>query len=74
MLIPSAELESLANLINNSSGEARAEFKEISSIFGHDAFLKEAGQFGRLLRGFLESGLERELADELVHNTHSNSP
>ena len=73
MLIPAVELASLSDAIN-ASGERRAEFRELSSIFGHDAFLKEPEQLGRMLRDFLESGLERQLADELVHNTHANSP
>ena len=73
MLIPAAELASLAEAIN-STGERRAEFRELSSIFGHDAFLKESEHLGRFLRTHLEEGLERELADELVHNTHANSP
>lgn len=73
MLIPSTELASLADAIN-ASGERRAEFRELSSVFGHDAFLKESEHIGRLLRAHLEVGLERQLADELVHNTHANSP
>ena len=73
MLIPSSELSSLADAIN-ASGQRRAEFVELSSIFGHDAFLKETDHIGRILRQHLENGLERELADELVHNTHANSP
>jgi homoserine acetyltransferase len=74
MLIPSAELKSLADIINKSRTRETAQFKEFSSIFGHDAFLKESELLGPMMREFLEAGLERQLADELVHNTDNSAP
>lgn len=46
----------------------------LSSLYGHDAFLKEPAWLGPRLRGFLEEGIEQELEGERVHNTLENAP
>ena len=74
MLIQPSELQTLADTINKAHGKNTAKFRELSSVFGHDAFLKEPELIGTMMREHLEAGLERELADELIHNTDTNSP
>jgi hypothetical protein len=49
-------------------------FKEMSSVYGHDAFLKEPGWLGPQIRAHLERGLEAELAGERVHNLGLHLP
>jgi homoserine O-acetyltransferase len=52
-LVPLADLRALAARL-----AARAQLLEISSIYGHDAFLKEAGQLEPVFRNCLESSHE----------------
>ena len=52
-LVPLADLRALAARLGSPS-----RLVEISSIFGHDAFLKEAGQLGPIFRDCLESSHE----------------
>jgi len=72
MLTPAAELRKLAKAIRAGGGSAR--FKELSSEFGHDAFLKEFDAMGPLLRAHLERGIEHELGLEEVHTTGLSQP
>jgi len=60
-LIPAEELRALAGAI----GEG-AEFVELDSELGHDAFLvpKALPELGARLRAFLEGGLEQRLVEE----------
>lgn len=51
-LVPPAQLEALANALG---GPARLH--RISSLYGHDAFLKEPEQFNRLIRCIVEGEL-----------------
>jgi homoserine O-acetyltransferase len=49
-LVPLADLRALSARL-----QARAQLVEISSIYGHDAFLKEAGQLEPVFRNCLEN-------------------
>lgn len=52
----------------------RAVFKEMDSLYGHDAFLKEQAWLGPQIRAHLERGLEADLAGERVHNLGLHLP
>lgn len=52
-LYPSASVRALAEGINTAGG--RAQYREITSPEGHDAFLKDWGQMDAALRSFLPS-------------------
>jgi homoserine O-acetyltransferase len=51
-LYPAAEVRALARAINHAGG--RAEFREIGSIHGHDAFLKDWEPLTAILRPFVK--------------------
>lgn len=71
-LIPMREMKQLADTMNSHGGHAT--FIGASSIFGHDAFLKEFDLLDSHLRPFLEEGLKQQLEAERVHNTGLNAP
>ena len=86
-LIPAAELRTLAEAINagaaGRAGQAGsgaqaaaplAEYAELDSPYGHDAFLKEDAWLGARVKAFLEHGLEAQLAAERGVNTGDNLP
>ncbi|PZU56597.1 MAG: homoserine O-acetyltransferase [Sphingobium sp.] len=53
-LYPTAESRSIVHALN--AGGAEASFVELSSPFGHDAFLLEAPELNRVVDGFLRAG------------------
>jgi homoserine O-acetyltransferase len=53
-LYPTAESRSIVHALN--AGGAQASFVELSSPFGHDAFLLEAPELNRVVDGFLRAG------------------
>ena len=71
-LVPSEELRMLAAAINSGGGEGGgappAEFVELDSIMGHDAFLvpRAVPELQARARDFLEMGLETSLVEERV--------
>ena len=72
MLTPASELRALARAI--AAGGGSADFRMISSEFGHDAFLKEFDVMGPILRDHLEKGIRKELEREEVHTTGLSHP
>lgn len=52
LLIPPTEQQHLAHLLENHGRDVRLEL--LSSVYGHDAFLKEHDWFGPRIREFLE--------------------
>lgn len=54
ILIPVSEQRHLAHLLESHGVQVR--FEVLSSVFGHDAFLKEYEWFGPRIRDFLEAG------------------
>ena len=53
-LYPTAESRIIVHALN--AGGAEASFVELSSPFGHDAFLLEAPELNRVVNGFLKAG------------------
>jgi homoserine O-acetyltransferase len=53
-LYPTAESRVIVHALN--AGGAEASFVELSSPFGHDAFLLEAPELNRVVDGFLKAG------------------
>ncbi|KQN80075.1 homoserine O-acetyltransferase MetX [Sphingomonas sp. Leaf62] len=53
-LYPTAESRSIVHALNAAG--APASFVELSSPFGHDAFLLDSPELDRIMRGFLEAG------------------
>jgi homoserine O-acetyltransferase/O-succinyltransferase len=53
-LYPTAESRTIVHALNAAG--ARASFVELSSPFGHDAFLLDVPQLDRVVAGFLEAG------------------
>ena len=53
-LYPTSESRSIVHALNAAG--AAASFVELSSPFGHDAFLLESPELDRVMRGFLEAG------------------
>ena len=53
-LYPTAESRVMVQALNAAG--ARASFVELSSPFGHDAFLLESPELDRVVRGFLTWG------------------
>jgi len=53
-LYPTAESRSIVHALN--AGGAQASFVELSSPFGHDAFLLECPELNRVVDGFLKGG------------------
>lgn len=72
MLTPAQELRALAQAM--TAGGGRAEFRSISSEFGHDAFLKEFDTLGPMLRDHVEKGIRQQLDLEEVHTTGLSHP
>lgn len=53
-LYPTAESRNIVHALNAAG--APASFVELSSPFGHDAFLLDSPELDRIMRGFLEAG------------------
>ena len=53
-LYPTAESRIIVHALN--AGGAQASFVELSSPFGHDAFLLECPELNRVVDGFLRGG------------------
>ena len=56
-LYPTAESRSIVHALNAAG--APVSFVELSSPFGHDAFLLEAPEMNRIVDGFLRAGEEQ---------------
>jgi homoserine O-acetyltransferase len=52
-LYPTAESRNIVHALNAAG--APASFVELSSPFGHDAFLLDSPELDRIMRGFLEA-------------------
>src|SRR3546814_1826065 len=62
-LYPTAESRNIVHALNTTG--AQASFVELSSPFGHDAFLLDVPDLNRVVDGFLRAGRSEEHTSEL---------